>query len=491
MKKSNLIAKGTAVVLAVTSMLSTATVAYAEDSTVTDKPIVELIIENEKDSKEIDQEYYDAMIEHHKLIAGTGNVSVAPADEMTISFELNVDASEIKSVDIYKHKFFYTDSNDELKLGAYSHDMGGLIRTTYEDGKCICTQMHNPPTVEDYAEPIDFLNSKNSFELDSNEWYTIHVIFQNNSGSIWWVVPEDYEYKEYSLDEMFDVSDDIINIGGVLYSPSGEGIVASSEDSFTEEEFRKFTFSNIKLVDKEDEETVNPSPDTETENYVADLTTGSTVVSATDFATILAENETKDVIIKTNNDVTFIFAKGTMKAVEGIESYDFTTTVSTTYKSDLPSYVTKDNFVSLIDYNYSGKLPAEASIKIPVGTEYAGKTLYYSLMNEDNTYAEVQTVVVDAEGYVTVKQDHCSTYVLTNTEPKLEDSTDSTEPATDTKEDMTTDVNEETSATEETTAVPSGTSTPDTGDSTATLVYLILAVSALGAILVTAKMKRA
>lgn len=78
-----------------------------------------------------------------------------------------------------------------------------------------------------------------------------------------------------------------------------------------------------------------------------------------------------------------------------------------------------------------------------------------------------------------------------STTESKENTLDSTEPASDTKEDVTIEASEESSVTEETTTVKSGTSTPDTGDSTATLVYLVLAVSALVAVLVTAKMKRA
>ena len=38
---------------------------------------------------------------------------------------------------------------------------------------------------------------------------------------------------------------------------------------------------------------------------------------------LLKENESKDVVIKSNNNVTFTFEKGTMKGVEGKENYDF------------------------------------------------------------------------------------------------------------------------------------------------------------------------
>ena len=186
-------------------------------------------------------------------------------------------------------------------------------------------------------------------------------------------------------------------------------------------------------------------------------------VSTESFAALLAENATKDVVIKSNNNVTFTFAKGTMQNVDGKDSYDFSTTINNTYASDMPYYVTQNNFVSRINYNYSGKLPAEASIRILAGTQYAGQTLYYSLMNEDNTFAEVQAVTVDAEGYMTVKQNHCSSYVITTEEPKLSDNTAPKEQPT----------------------------APQTGDTSNAGIYLAIAVIAGGMLLSVKKTRRA
>ncbi len=192
-----------------------------------------------------------------------------------------------------------------------------------------------------------------------------------------------------------------------------------------------------------------PVPTPSEDSYTVDLGDSQTV-SADTFAAILAENETKDVIIKSNNDVTFTFAKGTMASVDGKTEYDFSTSIGSTYTDTMPSYITKDNFVSQINFNYSGKLPATANIRFYAGTEYAGQTLYYSLMNEDNTFAEVQAVVVDADGYMTVKQDHCSSYVVTNAEPKLAGQDDTT--------------------------------SPQTGDTSPVAMYVALAVAAMGTI---------
>lgn len=141
--------------------------------------------------------------------------------------------------------------------------------------------------------------------------------------------------------------------------------------------------------------------------------------------TILTENVTKDVVIQLDNGIEFTFEKGTMLAVDGKEAYDFGTSIETDYvkAGQMGSSITKENFVARINYNYSGKLPAEASIRFNVGNSHAGKNLYYSRILE-NGFEYVQSVVVDAEGYVTVKQDHCSDYVLTV--DKLEISNDTT-----------------------------------------------------------------
>ena len=122
-----------------------------------------------------------------------------------------------------------------------------------------------------------------------------------------------------------------------------------------------------------------------------------------------------DVVIKSNNDVTFIFAKGTMSEVSQVAIYDFSTAITSDIKEagDMPADVIEDIFVSKIVYNYSGVLPATASIKLNVGKTYAGQTLYYSQLLDDGTIISMMSAVVDNDGYMTVEQDHCSTYLIT------------------------------------------------------------------------------
>lgn len=137
------------------------------------------------------------------------------------------------------------------------------------------------------------------------------------------------------------------------------------------------------------------------------------VISKEEIQTILDENKIKDIIIKTINDIIFTFIQGTMEAVEGIENYDFSTVVTADFESaELPPDVKAEEFVQKITYNHSGKLPGEANIKIFVGEKYNGKWLEYSLLKDDNTLSEKQRVKTDAEGFITVKQNHCSSYVI-------------------------------------------------------------------------------
>ncbi len=177
---------------------------------------------------------------------------------------------------------------------------------------------------------------------------------------------------------------------------------------------------------KEEESTTGNNTTTDIKEVT--LTTDNTVVSKDDMAGFISENATKDVVIKTPSGITLTFAKGTMNAVDGKDEYDFGVSMSDDYSKHADmGVVTKNNFVSLVDFNYSGNLPAEATIKIPVGIDRAGQTLYYS-QKVAAGYTLVQSVKVDAEGYITVKQDHCSTYVVT-TEDISDDNSSNTQDA--------------------------------------------------------------
>lgn len=157
------------------------------------------------------------------------------------------------------------------------------------------------------------------------------------------------------------------------------------------------------------------TPESSTTNTVVDVSDGSTTIKADEIRKIIEDNKVNDVVIKSNNDVTFTFAKGTMSEVSQVAIYDFSTAITSDIKEagDMPADVTEDIFVSKIVYNYSGVLPATASIKLNVGKAYAGQTLYYSQLLDDVTIISMMSAVVDNDGYMTVEQDHCSTYLIT------------------------------------------------------------------------------
>lgn len=156
-------------------------------------------------------------------------------------------------------------------------------------------------------------------------------------------------------------------------------------------------------------------------------------ISADDFAELLSANAEADVTVKTENGVSFTFAKGEMAAVEGVESYDFSSVINTAYDAEKNSAIAEEDFVLSIDYSYSGKLPAKAYITIPVGTEYAGKTLYYSQILESGVKL-ISSAVVDDNGNITVTQDHCSEYILSTANPESSTVVD-TDAAVDTGKD--------------------------------------------------------
>lgn len=119
---------------------------------------------------------------------------------------------------------------------------------------------------------------------------------------------------------------------------------------------------------------------------------------------------------------------------------------------NIPEDVTEDIFVSKIVYNYSGTLPARASIRLNVGKAYAGQRLYYSQLLDDGTIISMMSAIVDNDGYMTVEQDHCSTYLIT----RQQLTGNSTENVTD--------------------AADNKVETPQTGDNSNIVIWLTLCI---------------
>ncbi len=136
---------------------------------------------------------------------------------------------------------------------------------------------------------------------------------------------------------------------------------------------------------------------------------------------LLEKNAREDIIIRTDGGVSFTFEQGAMKKMEGVGDYDFSTVITGEYDSEtLPSGIAEEYFILKSACRYSGKLPGTASVQIPVGIEHAGETLCYVPLNEDGTCGIEQDAVVDKQGYITIAQGYCTSYIV-KTRNKLGD----------------------------------------------------------------------
>lgn len=204
------------------------------------------------------------------------------------------------------------------------------------------------------------------------------------------------------------------------------------EDTPTKEPETSETPSTEQEPETEEQPETEPEPNTEDipsteevpsteddssveEDYVVEFEEEKKVISKVEFEAILNENKDKDVVIQSSADLEFTFTKGSMSEVEDMEDYDFGTAIETEFeaKVEYGEKVNDDNFISRINFNYEGKLPGMASIRIHVGAEQKGVTLYYSKLCNDGTIKFIYSAVVDENGYITVKQDSCSDYILT------------------------------------------------------------------------------
>lgn len=245
----------------------------------------------------------------------------------------------------------------------------------------------------------------------------------------------------------------------------------------------KLTFTAKTSSDDSENPSTPSVPDTgndntTTKNTVIDVSDGKSAIQADTMKNLIADNQKNDVVIKTNNDITFTFAKGTMTETAGAGAYDFSTAVTSDIKEagTLPEEVTENIFVSKIVYNYSGQLPATASIRLNVGNAYAGETLYYSRLLEDGTIINMMSAVVDKDGYMTVEQNHCSTYLIT----KQQLNAGSTNAASnDTDNSKNTAADNTTAGADNTAAASTAVSeTPKTADMTSMCAVLFIFMTA-------------
>lgn len=327
------------------------------------------------------------------------------------------------------------------KIGEYDNIPAGYTKTTldnpisyYEsDGGSGGTSqvIINTATSEKYVSAYAYENGESFYKIcklleklgvDERSNDEIWLIDYSNPvttyNPVWGSdnLPDGYKYDGTEIESLYNVE---CIADKLTFTAKSAG--DSTTDNPSEKPSEKPT---EKPTEKPGDE--KPSaPDQDSNNTIVDVSDGSTTIKVDEIRKIIEDNKTNDVIIKSNNDVTFTFAKGTMSEVSQVAIYDFSTAITSDIKEagNMPAAVTDDIFVSKIVYNYSGTLPAKASIKLNVGKAYAGQTLYYSQLLDDGTIISMMSAVVDNDGYMTVEQDHCSTYLITKqqlTNNKLE-----------------------------------------------------------------------
>jgi len=159
--------------------------------------------------------------------------------------------------------------------------------------------------------------------------------------------------------------------------------------------------------------TPKPTSSASTTLYAYTLTADNTRILYSTMKSLAEGNKTQDVTIK-QDDVEFTFPKGTMTQTYTQLWYDFGATINNSIAVQTAQELAGDAYVATVHYNYNGELPGKANIRLNVGAANAGKTLYYYLLNADNTMTFQQTAVVDNTGWATVSQTHASDYVFLN-----------------------------------------------------------------------------
>lgn len=501
MKKKKLAVSIAAVALAVATIFTGSDIPSVKAADVVDKIPIDLEIDGRSEEKQISKADSDVINKAFEYDSGTHTVIVC--GDGSVGY-IDWSKSSVPFWKVYETEVFMPDLSRDAE--------GNLVVKTDDNGRAVVKEnsLYGRQTVyvPGYDDPSgfrckiswgDYHFSPNQ-TIDKADYDYIRAEDEINVNMGLKTYDDVYIVRIcYTTDDKmnYTYTSSLQDFGTGGYDINGNYFDFSEDDAWSEyNKDRTFSYIDFWILPEGVSTVLNfadetPAPAPSDETYTVDLGNSLTVSNDT-FNAILAENATKDVVIKSNNDVTFTFAKGTMASVDGKTEYDFSTSIVNAYADTMPSYITKDNFVSQINFNYSGKLPATADIRFYVGTQYAGQTLYYSLMNADNTFAEVQSVTVDAAGYMTVKQDHCSNYVVTNAEPKLASKDD-------TKTDNNTTVdnnsgNGSTSNNGNTTvadAAKTTTTSPKTGDATPIALYVMLVVVAAGTIVFAKKRKMA
>lgn len=421
--------------------LVTSTVAFAEDIATESELDINLTVENSKGTYTFTDEEFAAYIDYNVEVNGYGEGTTYTSDPgyifnedsiITIadgkSFNINqIYLIDFELIDIEK------DADGNTSFNQISTEWLRLVMSKVEPiwGPDRWGSYGLEPTIEASWLIDNFDRLGHCIEY-YEEWGVNYDADEINS----------YDYDDVDMLVInFYTNDEFNEYGNVVYpwdydSETGEDVLRPNSNPHRYSAWL-FTEQGAAMLNEANAGTSAPeTPEAPASDYEVDVTEALT---AEDIADVIAANADSDVIINGENGVSFKFAKGTMAAVDGIEAYDFTSAISTNLADVASDKLTEDNFVMSIDYAYSGKLPAKAEITIPVGVEYAGKTLYYSRILE-NGVKLIDSAEVDENGFITVTQDSCSDYILTTEDISADAAGNTEDVGTDDKQSPDTGV---------------------------------------------------
>ncbi|WP_084165547.1 S-layer homology domain-containing protein [Paenibacillus massiliensis] len=144
-----------------------------------------------------------------------------------------------------------------------------------------------------------------------------------------------------------------------------------------------------------------------------DLSRGSTLLSQSQITVLVELNKSREVVLSGPN-YSFTFPVGSMAVVQGTTDFDFGLRFNAGANLSTINELAGQHGALIVSYNGTGELPGQVNIRLLVGSQYAGQTLYYYYLNETTGELEfLQNAPVDSEGYATVQQSHLSEYVFT------------------------------------------------------------------------------
>ncbi len=193
-------------------------------------------------------------------------------------------------------------------------------------------------------------------------------------------------------------------------------------------------------TDDDDDDTTTAGSTDSTVLYELVLSDSNTNVLFSTMTKLINGNKQKAVTIRLTN-LTYTFAQNTMQSESGRVWYDFGAAMNNCVHQNAIKALAGDRHVMTVHFNYGGALPAEATIRIYVGAQYAGQTLYYYKYDEAaGSLMLVQQTTLDSTGWATVTQSSCSDYVFTSGDLSQAAATPTPTPAASASPSPTSDV---------------------------------------------------